>query len=89
MGKQVQESGCAPNYAFVRALREALRHDQGTIMRWSHHENTILEAIKAQLNQDAEAPDDTDALIAFIDDITKGGERAMVDLAENGIHTCI
>lgn len=29
-----------PNYAFVRALREALRHDQGTIMRWSHHENT-------------------------------------------------
>ena len=76
------DPGVFPNYAFVRALREALRHDQGTIMRWSHHENTILEAIKAQLNQDAEAPDDTDALIAFIDDITKGGERAMVDLAE-------
>jgi len=76
------DPGVFPNYAFVRALREALRHDQGTIMRWSHHENTILEAIKTQLNQDAEAPDDTDALIAFIDDITKEGDRAMVDLAD-------
>jgi hypothetical protein len=76
------DPGVFPNYAFVRALREALRHDQGTIMRWSHHENTILEAIKTQLNQDAEAPDDTDALIAFIEDITKEGDRAMVDLAD-------
>jgi len=66
----------------VRALREALRHDLGTIMRWSYHENTILEAIKRQLDEDAEAPDDKDELIAFIDDITKGGGRAMVDLAD-------
>ena len=76
------DPGVFPNYAFLRALREALRHDQGTIMRWSHHENTILEAIKKQLDEDAEAPDDKDALIAFIDDITKGGGRAMVDLAD-------
>jgi hypothetical protein len=76
------EPGVFPNYAFVRALREALRHDQGTIMRWSYHENTILEAIKRQLDEDAEAPDDKDELIAFIDDITKGGGRAMVDLAD-------
>lgn len=70
-----------PNYAFVRALREALRHDQGTIMRWSHHENSILNAIKTQLTQDASPPADTAELITFIDHITKGGERAMVDLA--------
>lgn len=71
-----------PNYAFVRALREALRHDQGTIMRWSHHENSILNAIKVQLQMDDNPPDDTPALITFIDEITKGGPRAMVDLAD-------
>nr|WP_315246030.1 DUF2779 domain-containing protein [uncultured Albidiferax sp.] len=71
-----------PNYAFVRALREALRHDQGTIMRWSHHENSILTAIKTQLAMDDAAPADTADLVAFIDSITKGGERSMVDLAD-------
>jgi hypothetical protein len=40
------EPGVFPNYSFVRALRKALCHDQGTIVRWSHHENTIQEAIK-------------------------------------------
>jgi hypothetical protein len=71
-----------PNYAFVRALREALQHDQGTIMRWSHHENSILNAIKTQLAMDDAPPEDTADLVAFIDSITKGGERAMVDLAD-------
>ncbi|MDD2846479.1 MAG: DUF2779 domain-containing protein, partial [Rhodoferax sp.] len=71
-----------PNYAFVRALREALRHDQGTIMRWSHHENSILNAIKTQLEMDDEPPADTADLVSFIDSITRGGERAMVDLAD-------
>ena len=74
--------GTFPNYAFVRALREALRHDQGTIMRWSHHENSILNAIKEQLLTNAEPPDDTDVLIDFIDSITKEGDRAMIDLAD-------
>lgn len=71
-----------PNYAFVRALRQALQHDQGTIMRWSHHENSILNAIKTQLAMDDAPPADTADLVAFIDSITKGGERAMVDLAD-------
>ena len=71
-----------PNYAFVRALREALRHDIGTIMRWSNHENTILNAIKDQLAMDDAPPADTEALVEFIDSITKGGPRAMVDLAD-------
>jgi len=71
-----------PNYEFVRALHEALRHDQGTIMRWSHHENSILNAIKDQLNAEFEPPSDKDELISFIECITKDGPRAMVDLAE-------
>lgn len=71
-----------PNYAFVRALREALRHDRGTIMRWSHHENSILNAIKDQLNAEDEPPSDKAELISFIESIAKDGPRAMVDLAE-------
>jgi hypothetical protein len=71
-----------PNYDFVRALREALRHDEGTVTRWSHHENTILEAIKAQLIEEPDPPSDRTVLISFIDSITTGGERAMVDLAK-------
>ena len=71
-----------PNYDFVRALHNALRHDQGTIMRWSHHENSILNAIRDQLNAEADPPADKDELINFIDLITKDGQRAMVDLAE-------
>lgn len=71
-----------PNYAFARALMRALSSDNGTIMRWSHHENSILKAIKIQLQEDAEPPNDVTALIAFIDSITTDGARAMVDLAE-------
>jgi len=51
-------------------------------MRWSHHENSILNAIKEQLRAEAEPPHDMAELIAFIERITKDGERAMVDLAD-------
>jgi hypothetical protein len=71
-----------PNYHFVRALREALGHDQGTVFRWSHHENSILNAIKGQLDADTDPPADQEALIEFIIGITKDGDRAMVDLAD-------
>lgn len=30
------------NIDFVRALRDALSNDDGTIFRWSAHENTVL-----------------------------------------------
>lgn len=68
-----------PNYAFVRALRKALGHDNGTIFRWAPHENTILTHIRDQLleRQDCE---DAAELIEFIERITTGGPRDMVDL---------
>ena len=74
------EKGFFPNFEFVRALKKALEGDNGTIFRYSHHENTILEKIKGQLEKSSE-PDKME-LIAFIENITKGGPRAMVDLAE-------
>lgn len=82
------EPGHFPNYDFVRALCSALSHDHGTIMRWSHHENSILNAIKVQLEQDGDRPPDASDLIAFIESITKDGQRAMVDLAEVSKRHC-
>ena len=76
-----------PNFEFVRALQEQLGHDEGTIFRYAPHENSILNAIRFQLEESSES--DKDELIAYIDSIThdtkdkrKGGPRDMVDLWE-------
>lgn len=83
--------GVDPNIPFVRALRQALSSDNGTVFRWATHENTVLLHLREQIESD---PSCTDAaeLIAFIDSLTtrksgKGakavsthGERVMVDL---------
>lgn len=78
-----------PNFEFVRALREQLDHDDGTIFRYAPHENTILRAIYKQLEVSGE--EDKQALMEFIDNITHlkdkkthkllhQGPRDMVDL---------
>lgn len=83
------EPGKFPNFEFVRALRDAVGHDQGTIFRYAAHENTVLNQIREQLLDSQEA--DRDALCDFIESITKRktvqngpviGERNMVDLLE-------
>ena len=83
--------GHFPNFDFIRALKAELDKDQGTIFRYSHHENTILREIHRQLDVQ-DAPDKRE-LQAFIDSITQykvgsgksevtyAGERNMVDLA--------
>ncbi|MEQ8628294.1 DUF2779 domain-containing protein [Ekhidna sp.] len=84
--------GRFPNFEFVRALRDALSNDKGSVFRYSHHENTVLKAIRRQLVVSDEP--DSDRLIAFIDSIThrtegKGkeaveyeGNRDMIDLCD-------
>ncbi len=78
-----------PNFEFVRALREALGHDEGTIFRYAPHENSILRAIYKQLEESNES--DKQQLMDFIDEITHAkdkrthkmlhqGKRDMVDL---------
>lgn len=89
------QPGEFPNLAFVRALRQALSQDNGTIFRWAAHENTILRHIKDQLLSPnaaellgAQDLSDRDELVAFIDqvvsykvgDVVIAGPRAMVDL---------
>ena len=49
---------------------------------WSHHENTILNAIARQLMEDDNPPDDREELLSFLGSLTKGGDRAMVDLCD-------
>ncbi|AOW16488.1 hypothetical protein LPB03_02955 [Polaribacter vadi] len=80
-------AGVFPNFDFIRVLQKALENDNGTIFRYSFHENTILNAIYVQLLNSNEK--DKDDLINFIQSISHSkkdsaiewkGERDMVDL---------
>jgi len=83
------KAGFFPNFEFLRALKNALKNDNGTIFRYSYHENTILNAIYEQLVNSEES--DKDDLIEFIKSISHSksdsvikwqGNRDMVDLWE-------
>jgi len=76
------EPGEFPNYKLVRELKKSLEKDDGTIFMWSSYENTILTAIGRQLKEDKRKPDDADALLDFIQAVTKDGIRSMVDLCK-------
>lgn len=83
------KAGFFPNFEFIRALKKAIETDEGSIFKYSSHENTILNAIYVQLL----ASDETDKLelMDFIQHISHSkrdsatswkGERDMVDLWE-------
>lgn len=84
--------GYFSNFDFVRELRDQLGKDESSVFRYSHHENTILNAIREQLIASKE-PDKAE-LIEFIESITHRGkkkkdghyehegERDMIDLCE-------
>jgi hypothetical protein len=81
------QAGVFPNFEFLRALKLALEKDNGTIFKYSPHENSILNAIYIQLLDSAE--DDKMELISFIQNISHSksdstakwkGNRDMVDL---------
>ena len=83
-------AGEFPNFIFVRALMNALKDDDGSIFRYSHHENSVLNQIMDQLAVST-APDKKE-LITFLKSITalkkeKGaiqrvGNRNMIDLCQ-------
>ena len=85
------EQGVFPNYDFVRALKAQLEHDNGTIFRYAAHENTYLNIIYQQLQDDKKSISDKEVLLSFIKTITQStkkaseqwtGERNMVDMLE-------
>jgi len=78
--------GKFPNFDFVRALKKELEKDEGTIFRYSNHENTVLNQIYEQLIESNES--DKRELCEWIKTITNDrdegwiGPRTMVDLCE-------
>ena len=79
--------GFFPNFEFIRTLKKALEKDEGTILRYSSHENTILNAIYIQLLDSKEL--DKEELMIFIQHISHSkrdsatewkGNRDMIDL---------
>lgn len=78
--------GVFPNYAFARELRHQLAADDGTVLRWATHENSVLRDIRVQLETDPAPPADRDELVTFILSITSDGDRvgarSMVDLCK-------
>jgi hypothetical protein len=81
------EPGVFPNFIFAKFLMAELSHDEGTIFRYSSHENTVLNQIIQQLqNSDFESKQE---LLTFLLSITeekenskiiRQGNRSMVDL---------
>lgn len=75
-----------PNFEFIMALEQQLNQDDGTIFRYSNHENTVLLQILEQIENSQDELDDREELKQFILSITshsksnRVGERSMVDL---------
>ena len=86
-----------PNFIFTQHLQDALIHDEGTIFKYSTHENTILNAIRDQLK--SSNYQSKNELVSFIESISHpkkkhtdpwvipsresgNGTRDMVDLCD-------
>ena len=76
-----------PNFHFIRELRRQLGDDDGSILMYSSHENSILNTIYGQLRSSTEK--DKDILCDFVRTITRStassdekwvGDRAMIDM---------
>jgi hypothetical protein len=78
-----------PNFTFIRALKESLEANEGSIFRFATHENSIVNAIYDQLQASEEL--DKKELCTFIKKIsvsknnrveTWKGTRNMIDLCD-------
>lgn len=82
------DRGVFPNYKFVDALKHILEKDNGTILRYSSYENSVLRQIQGQMVREDESKHAE--LIEWIDTITEWkvpgtrikehGERNMQDM---------
>jgi hypothetical protein len=64
-----------PNFHFVSALKKSLDTDQGTVFRFASHENSILNAIKNQLEESDYS--EKNELIAFIKTIASPTQKSI------------
>lgn len=78
------EQGQFPNYDFVKALKNVLENDEGSVFRYADHENTVLNQVRNQLLDDGST--ELTTLIDWIPTITvidknePPPKRAMVDM---------
>jgi len=85
--------GMFPNFDFIRALKQSLEVNEGSIFRYHNHENTIVNVIYDQLRNSAEP--DKEELLQFIERISHNtsknaksweGERDMIDLQKTVVN---
>ncbi|WP_034889642.1 DUF2779 domain-containing protein [Gillisia sp. Hel_I_29] len=85
--------GVFPNFDFIRALKDSLSINDGSIFRYHNHENTIVNVIYDQLRNSNEA--DKQELLDFIETISHNtgkyakvwcGERDMIDLQKTVVN---
>lgn len=83
-GEYLHPTRTFPNFDFARALMKSLSKDEGSIFRYSHHENTVVNQIIEQLEASKES--DKKELIDFLKSISHTkehtGARDMLDLCE-------
>jgi hypothetical protein len=79
----VAEPGVVPNVRVLRALRDALGSDQGTVIHWWDHESTILEKVVEQLLLDEEA--DREELAEFATQLRSTRLHDLGRLAEQAV----
>ena len=76
------EKGKFPNFDFVKNLKNVLDKDNGTILRYASHENTVLRQIRSQMIDESE--NKYKDLIHWIDTVTEWdddeGGRNMKDM---------
>ena len=66
-----KEPGEFPNFEFIRALKDVLDKDDGTIFRFADYENTVLREIHGQLENAKPKAFDYSRIMDWIDTITK------------------
>tara|TARA_R110002051_G_scaffold218896_1_gene282743 strand:- start:2243 stop:4240 length:1998 start_codon:yes stop_codon:yes gene_type:complete len=84
------EIGVFPNFDFIRALKNSLEQNNGSIFRYHNHENTIVNVVYNQLRNSKEP--DREGLLRFIESIShttasnpnkyEAGARDMIDLQQ-------
>ncbi|MFX1251425.1 MAG: DUF2779 domain-containing protein [Promethearchaeota archaeon] len=74
-----------PNFEFVRQLKKALEKDDGTIVHYGTHENTILREIYQQLEEEQEQVPDAEELMKWIDTITRLEDEDAEDCRERSV----
>jgi hypothetical protein len=82
-----------PNFDFIRALKDSLFINEGSIFRYHNHENTIVNVIYDQLRNSDEP--DKQELLGFIETISHNtgrntkswcGKRDMIDLQKTVVN---